>query len=448
MPDEQERWPDREVTERLLRGERPEDTGGLHDGDGWRNGRADRLAGFLDALRDEAGCGPDRSARPREHRHPGGAPARNAAGFDGELPGEAAAVAAYRVAHARRTATAPVVEPDASVRPAPARPAAGRRGHVRRRPRWARPVRFTITSVLVAGMIGGVAVATGTGVLPTPFDGRGTITGDHPHPRTTAPVPVPPTATISGGESPDGASGSAVPEHPFRSPGTPRVGDVPTTTEDPTPHPEGGAWVVRAVEDCREHRQGALDVEGLRRLERAAGGPHRVAGFCVRMLARHAAVPSGPPAAGRRQADDREDRRGREEREAEDARRPADRRSGADRDDRGPGGRDRGEREAGGGARGEGRKGGDRPDGGKGRGDERGNGVAGGTPAKPRRGGDPDPGGPRGASPAPTRVAGGVPAPARPPVSSPSSSPSSSGTPSPLAARPGASFADGAAAAG
>ncbi|MPY35786.1 extensin, partial [Streptomyces adustus] len=144
MADEQYRWLDREAAERLLRGEplAPAVDATVRD-------RAGRLAETLGAL-STAPAAPDST----------------------ELPGEAAAMAAFRAARGaerpavgRRARTAASGSADAGLvrlgRPAPA---AGRF-------RWGRPVRLGLSAALAAGMVGGVAVAAGTGVLPAPFGG-------------------------------------------------------------------------------------------------------------------------------------------------------------------------------------------------------------------------------------------------------------------------------------
>lgn len=145
MADERNQWLDQEAAERLLRGLPVEDV------DDHTRDRVERLARALDAAR----------------------PAALASAAEGELPGESAALAAFRAAAAERaaasrpeaaTATPPLPVPAdgelAGVRIAP--PAAARR--------WGRSLRFGLAAAVAAVAVGGVAVAAGTGVLSTPFD--------------------------------------------------------------------------------------------------------------------------------------------------------------------------------------------------------------------------------------------------------------------------------------
>ncbi|MFD1273874.1 hypothetical protein ACFQ51_25785 [Streptomyces kaempferi] len=181
MADEDYRWLDREAAERLLRGEP------LETVDAGTKERVERLTEALASLVAEPA--------------PGGA----------ELPGEAAALAAFRAARASRDGVPAQLaagrDPRAAAHSADAglvrlgSPGPG--GH---RARWGRPVRFGLAAVLAVGMIGGVAVAAGTGVLPTPFR------DDRPHPAATvsaAQTPQHPMVSPSPGESQ--ADGSEVP---------------------------------------------------------------------------------------------------------------------------------------------------------------------------------------------------------------------------------------------
>ncbi|MYR43685.1 hypothetical protein GTW67_17050, partial [Streptomyces sp. SID5910] len=155
MADEQDGWLDRETAEILLRGE------SLKAVDPAARDRAERLAEALDAL------------------------AAHPAPTSGELPGEAAALAAFRKARADDAAVwadAPAALGHGTVR----RPSdaglvrIGPRRDDTRRSRWGRPLHLGLAAALTVGMVGGVAVAAGTGVLPTPFGGT------EPAPATTA----------------------------------------------------------------------------------------------------------------------------------------------------------------------------------------------------------------------------------------------------------------------
>ncbi|MFG3134977.1 hypothetical protein ACGFZA_02020 [Streptomyces sp. NPDC048211] len=169
MADEQHEWLDKEAAERMLRRE-PVDPG-----DARPRQDAERLAAALDAAA--------RGVRPAA----------------GELPGEAAALAAFRAARrpdarttavsapadavrAARTGTGGSAESESvmlapvHIRPAGSGTAPGGAGSRGPRPmRWSRPIRFGLAASVACCAIGGVAVAAGTGVLPGPF-GRHTPT--------------------------------------------------------------------------------------------------------------------------------------------------------------------------------------------------------------------------------------------------------------------------------
>jgi hypothetical protein len=187
MADEQYRWLDRDMAERLLRGEPPGTA---------VTARAERLARALDAL--TAGLCPELPAD------------------EPELPGEAAALAAFRKVRAeaadaaqsagtaragrgggisaRRSGFPPA---DAGLVRLGGRPGAraheqgGRPGHPVRR----RPVRLVLSAALAASAIGALAVATAE-VLPTPF-------------RDARPSPA---ASVSDWPTPDGPAAAASPD--------------------------------------------------------------------------------------------------------------------------------------------------------------------------------------------------------------------------------------------
>ncbi|GGY02391.1 hypothetical protein [Streptomyces djakartensis] len=268
MADEQYRWLDRETAERLLSGEP------LEAVDGAAGDRAERLARTLGAL----------SAPPPLTSE--------------ELPGEAAALAAFRKARAER--------PDAGA----ARTGAG--GHsgdtvadaglVRigtprgsgsgdvRRPRRARPARLALAAVLAVGMVGGVAVAAGTGVLRAPFG------GDEPHPpgaSVSAAVTPPERPLVSPSPGAGGQGGSG----PGASPGDASTGDArdPGRTEahdDTAPQPgsgdeNGGPGDGRRklASACRDLRDGKRLTADRRHALRDAADGTRVWRYCKGLLA-------------------------------------------------------------------------------------------------------------------------------------------------------------------
>ncbi|MGW0331367.1 hypothetical protein ACWD0J_05700 [Streptomyces sp. NPDC003011] len=269
MADEQYRWLDRETAERLLSGE------SLEAVDVAARDRAERLAKTLDALSVEP---PPTSA---------------------ELPGEAAALAAFRTARAER---ADDRAGDRTGERAGERTASGRSrtrsadaGLVRiggpgrggPDPRRSRTVRLGLAAALTVGMVGGVAAAAGTGVLPTPFGG-------------TAPEPA---ASVSAAVTPDRplgtpssrVAGSAPSSGGAAEPGrgvprdTARAGSSPDTGGGTGPDGRPGrpgTHGSEALEACRDVRDGrGLAPDRRRALEGAAGGPAHVRKYCGNVLA-------------------------------------------------------------------------------------------------------------------------------------------------------------------
>ncbi|WP_395572160.1 hypothetical protein [Streptomyces sp. BK79] len=284
MADEQDRWLDRETAEILLRGE------SLEAVDPAVRDRARRLAGALGAL--------------------SGPPVPTSE----ELPGEAAALAAFRTARAERpdgAARASAVSgPGRAGTPAPPAGAGlvriGPRGDDARRPRWSRPLRLGLAAALTVGMVGGVAVAAGTGVLPTPFEGA------RPEPAATVSAPSPDRPPASPTPL-DGARGGTVPGGPTT--GAPERGGARGDAEGGTapdrgrghdsgsdsdsgarsdsdadgratggPGGSGGSHRTLAA-SCRDVRAGKqLDAGRLRALKEAAGGAGRVGTYCRDLL--------------------------------------------------------------------------------------------------------------------------------------------------------------------
>ncbi|MGW7077137.1 hypothetical protein [Streptomyces sp. NPDC054866] len=281
MADEDYRWLDRDAAERLLSGESIDGTTidgtGIDGTDHHAREQAARLAKALAALAADERAG---SVVPAD--------------LSSELPGEAAALAAFREARGTKARAASTrVGAGETVRigrsAAPPRPA-----------RWARPLRYGLAAVLAGCMVGGVAVAAGTGVLPSPFGDR-----DQPGPAASASsVASPePLASPSEGESdtpdvkPDDVT--TTPDDPSREPGSsappqesaPPDGaskGTPGTKQpgsgDPQRDDEAKDWYRRVVSACRDYRSGELQGEKRRRLEEAAKGSRRVTEFCGRVL--------------------------------------------------------------------------------------------------------------------------------------------------------------------
>ncbi|MFL5999299.1 MAG: hypothetical protein ACJ736_34260 [Streptomyces sp.] len=255
MADESYGWLDLETAERLLRGE------SLEAVDAADRDHAERLAKTLEAL----------TAEP--------------APTSGGMAGEEAALAAFRKVRADRADD--WVSPAARGRH---QAGAGRTdaGLVRigapdtgaGRPRRRRPAHLALAAVLAVGMVGGVAVAAGTGVLPHFGDGE-------PEPGASV-------------------SAAATPDRPFISPSAPQVAPSPenspsggagsrdTAGGDTGTAPDTGSegLGVRPRRDwngsasaCRDMRDGKnLDPTRKRSLEDAAGGTSRVWKYCKGVL--------------------------------------------------------------------------------------------------------------------------------------------------------------------
>ncbi|MEU0073321.1 hypothetical protein ABZ027_27775 [Streptomyces sp. NPDC006332] len=272
MADEQYTWLDRETAERLLSGE------SLEAVDVTDRDRAERLAKTLDALSVETA--------------PTGL----------ELPGEDAALAAFRAARATREDSL-ADRPDGGVAPGRTggRAGSGERARVGAadiglvrvggpgrdgpRPRRGRTIRLGLAAALAVGMVGSVAAAVKTGVLPAVFGEA------EPGPGASASAPatpdrplVPPSPGASRSEpSPGGATGGG------SSPGSSH--DTGPKSATPGAGSDGGAghpW--NATRDflttCRDMRDGrGLTAERRHALEGAAGGASRVKKYCKVMLA-------------------------------------------------------------------------------------------------------------------------------------------------------------------
>ncbi|MFC9847297.1 hypothetical protein ACFWFF_09845 [Streptomyces sp. NPDC060223] len=269
------RWLDREAAERLLRGE-PLEAVDAHD----RNQVAE-LAQALAALVPGPALGDD------------------------ELPGEASALAAFRKVRADADGAVEQQAPRGHMRSASHITGGyssdaglirlGRADLGGRRVRWGRPTRLGLAAALAAGMIGGAAVAAGTGMLPTPFG------DDQPGPTasvTAAATPerplVPPSPDVPGdggspAGTPDGATsgssvgGSSKEEAGGRAPdgqqGSDGAGE-PGHTSD---------WWSRTRSSCRDVLDGKeLDAGRERVLEDAAGGAGqgRLKKYCTEVLDR------------------------------------------------------------------------------------------------------------------------------------------------------------------
>lgn len=277
-------WLDDDAVERVLRGESVV-AGCVADTD-------------TDTSTDD---GPDKAARLAAERLDAALRSLTAPLPDGPLPGEEAALAAFR--EARAAGAAPAAAPPAAHR---ARPSGVVRSFLRRR-----PLNAALALALAGCAVGGVAVAAGTGVLPVPF-GRGakepapatsvTVAGGA-QTETLAPGTAGPRVTPSPGAS-DGRRTAEPDAYDTRRPGTATPGgptDAPGRSPSATPSDGTGddkadkgkdrdkdsdadnlgsrAWAARI---CREFltngkKRGAagkgVGEEEMRSLERSAGGP-------------------------------------------------------------------------------------------------------------------------------------------------------------------------------
>ncbi|MEU5519227.1 hypothetical protein ABZ759_00590 [Streptomyces sp. NPDC047860] len=260
MADEQYRWLDRGTAERFLNGEPPAAA------DPTTRDQAERLAGTLRSL----------SAPPPSP--------------DEELPGEAAALAAFRKMREEREGR-PGEDPDALHRAGATSADVGlvRIGTTREdrsgtadgsgRPRF---LRLGLAATLVAGMVGGAAVLAGAGVLPTPSDAP----RSDPAASVTATAPRPERPPVSPSESPSrdaagkGEEGTgAQGDGDAGSDGAGTPGKTGSDAGDPAARSGRGGKNVASA--CRAWRDGK-QLNGDRRhlLEDEAGGPSRVRGYC------------------------------------------------------------------------------------------------------------------------------------------------------------------------
>ncbi|MFC8870100.1 hypothetical protein ACFUAC_21030 [Streptomyces sp. NPDC057148] len=263
MADEQDRWLDRETAEILLRGE------SLEAVDPAARDRAERLAEALGAL----------TAPPVPTSE--------------ELPGEAAALAAFRKVRAERADEA-AGAPSRRGRGASAPPAdtglirIGPRGEGTRRPGRFRPLRLGLVAALTVGMVGGVAVAAGTGVLPQPFGDAG------PDPAATVSAAASPDRPLTSPSPPAGVRGGPVPGGPTtgepgrdeRADGEEEDRDTDTGTDSGDRETgESGGGRQTLVAACRDARAGReLDDARRRALKEAAGSTSKIGKYCRNLL--------------------------------------------------------------------------------------------------------------------------------------------------------------------
>ncbi|MGW7464506.1 hypothetical protein ACWGJT_07325 [Streptomyces xantholiticus] len=258
MADERYEWLDRDAAERLLRGETVEAA------DERARTEAARLLAALESATDPG------------YRYD-----------DGELPGEAAAMAAFRKARADVAASAGT---------SPGTVRVARADRTGRGTGLVRPLRFGIAAALAGCAIGGVAVAAGSGVLPSFGD-------DGPAPASSVsaaatPEPVGSPTQSGGGTGSHSRSPGAAGTPPALPPvgsATPSPADTGKATpggpvDDGRATPGGdasarkGDLYRKTVEACRDYRSGRIAEDRKRTLEAAAKGATRVERFCDELL--------------------------------------------------------------------------------------------------------------------------------------------------------------------
>lgn len=300
MADDRYKWLDSEAAERLLRGlpvsarsaagnepGEPDDSrgrsrtqppapadGGSGEGDSGEDRRSARLAAALSGI-------------VAENTHLSGG--HGAA----ELAGEAAAVNAFRAAHVKMPGSVTLGLPDAVHS---TDDAADRRCGGRRRPSLrGRPLRAGVVTALAGCALGGVAVAAGTGVLPTPFGGNTPVTKVSPANSRGAGSGGAQggsdlQASPGGSESADpgndgkrgkgdGKNGAGDSVSPGGSPGDSRT-SPPASSEDAGRQArERNKRLARL--SCVAYEKDELAADDRRKFERLAGGPREVKLFCA-----------------------------------------------------------------------------------------------------------------------------------------------------------------------
>ncbi|WP_328927270.1 hypothetical protein OG429_23685 [Streptomyces sp. NBC_00190] len=298
MADERDRWLDSAAADKLLRGEPAEPVG--PDADPRDRREAARLRAALDAL-----AGPPPAT--------------------GELPGEAAAVAAFLAARGGSAAT-----PASTERSERRESAAfsgeplvdiGRASAAFRvpAPRRARTVRFGLAAALASVAVGGLAAAAGAGLLdqsrhdtagpgpamsvsadgvPTPGDGSGASTLSPQLRPTPLRDGASPSASTGPTQQP-GTSASGTASAGGFSSGTPATGGTGKdgkdgkSRTDGTPDFFGGDSkdrdqdrenMRRAVDLCKDYRSGRLNDDRRERLSHLARGLARIPSYCGALL--------------------------------------------------------------------------------------------------------------------------------------------------------------------
>ncbi|WP_329035283.1 hypothetical protein OIE71_21345 [Streptomyces sp. NBC_01725] len=291
MAHERETWLDHGVAELLLRGLQVE-TADMH-----AQAQADRLARVLEEIAYSAYAGRVAGGSAEATTGAGA----HSAGSSGELPGEAAALAAYRQAvgtPGRTVSSARGAEADARADGiGTVRLGSGRGGE--RIPRFGRPLRLGLAAAMAGCALSGVAA--GAGYLYAPSAGEssprptnsvsGVVTpeplvSDTPSDSSSPATPDDLPGGTGAGPVVPGATGSAPGTDTAGGPAHKREGERgQTSSGNGWKHGEGERWYAKLVQACHEYRNGTIAPGKKKFLESAAKGPHGVTRFCAQLLA-------------------------------------------------------------------------------------------------------------------------------------------------------------------
>ncbi|MFD6987441.1 hypothetical protein [Streptomyces sp. NPDC059943] len=288
MAHERETWLDHGAAELLLRGRQVE-TADMH-----AQAQADRLARVLEEIAYAAYAGRVADGTPRA-----GTGASSVETSD-ELPGEAAALAAYRQAvgtAGRSVSSGRDAEADAgadgigTVRLGPER-----RGD--RIPRFGRPLRLGLAAAMAGCALSGVAAGAGYLYAPSAGESQPQPTNSVSGVVTPEPLASDSPSDSSPPASPDdlpggtgagpivpGASGSATGTDTSGDPAHKRRGEKgQTSSGNGWKNGDGEKWYAKLVQACHEYRNGTIAVGTKKFLESAAKGPQGVTRFCEQLL--------------------------------------------------------------------------------------------------------------------------------------------------------------------
>lgn len=291
MAHERETWLDHGVAELLLRGRQVE-TADMH-----AQAQADRLARVLEEIAYAAYAG--RAAGGNAGAGKDSAAGACQAGTSDELPGEAAALAAYRQAVGTTGRTVPSGRSAAdagtdgigTVRLGPERGGD-------RIPRFGRPLRLGLAAAMAGCALSGVAAGAGYLYAPSAGEGRPQPTNSvsdvgtpeplaSESPSDSSPPATPddlPGGTGTGSVVP-GASGSASGTETSGGPAHKREGEKGQVPSDGGwKNGDGEKWYAKLVQACHEYRNGTITIGKKKFLESAAKGPLGVSRFCEQLL--------------------------------------------------------------------------------------------------------------------------------------------------------------------